>query len=113
MLQEQPLIGIGLSLLVLYKSPLLAASPIRTSEDMKSRKYQNEAECLQARREQKRLWAKDHAEHMRENLRKWRKENPERVRQLQAKNWAKNGENYNRKRRKANKDNASDRFTNP
>lgn len=78
---------------------------------MKIRKYQNEAEYLQARREQKRLWAKDHAEHMKENLRKWRKENPERTRQLQAKNWAKNHEKYNQKRRKVNKDKGSGHFT--
>lgn len=82
------------------------ADEIRKGLTMARKKYETDAERLEARRDQKRQWARDHADAIRENLRKWRSENPERAKELQAENWAKNGENYNARRRKANKDKA-------
>ena len=70
------------------------------------RAYETEDQRQEARREQKRAWARAHAETMRENVRRWRAENPERAKELQAKNWRKNGAKYNENRRKPNKDKA-------
>lgn len=72
----------------------------------KYRHYKTDEQRQEARRAQKRSWAKSHAEQLRGNLQRWRTDNPERVQELQAENWKRNGQRYNENRRKRNKDKA-------